>query len=171
MNTLQQFKIESGAERGLRGAAFNVGGMSSMGHSVPFEEPTRDSTAWFNNSLRDPDVWPPPPPRDNDVWHQPTATSARNAKAAATKRAEASKTAAKGSKTATLGRKSARTAKTTTGKPEEKTKEEKLDGEKGEKVEETEKKFDGSGYDGDLVEMLGKLGLQGSLAYLHLVTI
>lgn len=158
MSTLKQFKLDSGAERGIRGTSFNMGGLSP---SIPFEEPTRDPTAWFNNSLRDPDVWPPPPPRDNDIWHQPTATSARNAKAAAAKRAEGNKPGAKNAKTATLGRKTARGNKPGPGKPDagDRPKDEKSEGEKPE--EPAEKRFDGSGYDGDLVEMLGN----GTLLY------
>jgi len=40
--------------------------------SLPFEEPTRDPTAWYGGPPRDPDVWPPPPTRDPDVWPPPT---------------------------------------------------------------------------------------------------
>ncbi|XP_039289494.1 katanin p60 ATPase-containing subunit A-like 1 isoform X2 [Nilaparvata lugens] len=75
MNTLQTYRTDSHTDRPL-------GSILRNNHSgLAFEEPTRDASIWFNNSsIRDPDIWPPPHPheRDPDVWPPPTPVDHRN---------------------------------------------------------------------------------------------
>ncbi|XP_075228319.1 katanin p60 isoform X3 [Lycorma delicatula] len=68
MNSLHMFKTESHTDRPL----------NSVIRPNTFEEPTRDPTIWFG-SPRDPDMWPPPADRDPDVWPPPTPVEHRNA--------------------------------------------------------------------------------------------
>ena len=164
VNTLQLFKIDSNIERGIRGTAFNI-------TNSAFEEPTKDPNAWFNNTLRDPDVWPPPPPRENDIWNSPTIADhrtnshSRNSRTI-DRRSEAQKKNQKSGQMAgkKIDMKSGRTIRSAVKnessdkKNDKKTEKCDKDGKEKEKDEEVvERKFEGSGYDGDLVEMIGKI--------------
>ncbi|KAL0276540.1 UNVERIFIED_CONTAM: hypothetical protein PYX00_004096 [Menopon gallinae] len=163
VNTLQQFKIDSNVDRAINRTHFSIGGL-------PFEEPTRDPNAWFNNTLRDPDVWSPPPPRENDIWQTPISVDHRanaHLKNSRNKK-DQTKVDLKNKKPGLPGKKlevkSARNIKSATKteleKKTDKDKEkkgEKSDKEKEEanpKEEEVERRFEGSGYDSDLIEMI-----------------
>ena len=155
VNTLQQFKIDANVDRSIRGTTFHIG-------ATPFEEPTRDANAWFNNTLRDPDVWPPPPPRENDIWQSPISAEHRITRVSKNvgKRGETAKQGNKNQKANTAGGKKVETKSARGIKSAHKTDDKKDDkGEKcdKEKDEEVERRFDGTGYDSDLVDMLGKL--------------
>ncbi|KAE8751088.1 hypothetical protein FOCC_FOCC002173 [Frankliniella occidentalis] len=165
-NTLQLFRSDSHTDRPL----------ASVIRSQPYEEPTRDAAvSWFNSGPKDPDVWPPPPDRDPDVWPPPTPVEHKNAppikplrggpqrKGAESKRGsvsnQSSKGAVAGKKTnphdskpvkrdgrPVTGRKDSKVRSDTNSPPEEKTEKDKNEVE--------EKKFDGSGPDHELVELL-----------------
>ncbi|KAK6636852.1 hypothetical protein RUM43_010516 [Polyplax serrata] len=166
VNTLQLFKIDANIDRGIRSTAFNIS-------STPFDEPTKDPTAWFNNTLRDPDVWPPPPPRENDMWNSPITADHRNNSHGRTsritdRRGEANKKNQKPTLANKKGDvKSARSVRSATRtdtdnkkgdvnkkseKSDKDTKENKENKDKDEEV--VERKFDGMGYDNDLVDMI-----------------
>lgn len=165
VNTLQQFKIDSNADRAINRTCFSLGGL-------PFEEPTRDPNAWFNNTIRDPDVWSPPPPRENDIWQTPITADHRTSAHLKNSRnkKEQTKIDLKTKKPGIPGKKlevkSARNIKSATRPELEKKtdkeiekKTEKADKEKGEanpKEEEVERKFECSGFDSELVDMIGQ---------------
>ncbi|XP_065343646.1 katanin p60 ATPase-containing subunit A-like 1 [Cloeon dipterum] len=164
-NTLQLFKIDGHLDRPL-------GGSTSYNFSA-FEEPTRD-----------PDVWGPPPPRDPDVWPAPTVvehksgtpvrtirgtkkggndTGSRTGTLRGTRGGSTSANKKDAGKTPTKGKseptpRSARTAKGASDSKDdkEKTDRSEKDGESEGKdePEEEEKRFDPSGYDRELVDML-----------------
>lgn len=132
------------------------------GRSLPtFEEPTRD-----------PDVWPAPPPRDPDVWEPPTVADTRSGPAVRPVRGPrksdanppARGGAARNAKPTTASRKgTGKEGRTKAGKVDYKNvddrpvkknnKKEENDG-GGDGEEGGMPKFDGAGYDTDLVEML-----------------
>ncbi|KAK9499109.1 hypothetical protein O3M35_003616 [Rhynocoris fuscipes] len=62
INTLQMFKRDHSSRP--------VGG-GLRKSPLPFDEPTRDPIMWLGTP-KDPDVWAPPPSRDPDVWPPPT---------------------------------------------------------------------------------------------------
>ncbi|XP_069951599.1 katanin p60 ATPase-containing subunit A-like 1 isoform X2 [Cherax quadricarinatus] len=121
-----------------------------------FEEPTRDPDVWGPPPARDPDVWPPPTPADHNRVTQvkPTRGPRRQDSSKNTATSRTGKPGAKkGAETKTArgrdDKSSDRKAKKDADKKEDK-------GEKGDSraEDEEEKKFDPSGYDRDLVEML-----------------
>ncbi|XP_045604461.1 katanin p60 ATPase-containing subunit A-like 1 isoform X2 [Procambarus clarkii] len=145
-----------------------------------FEEPTRDPDVWGPPPPRDPDVWPPPTPADhNSMANQHHNTPAdpsqqqphrkqRTAQVKPTRgprRQDSSKNTASG-RASKPGTKKSTESKTGRGRDDKSSdRKAKKDGDKkddkGEKAEsragnddEDEKKFDPSGYDRDLVEML-----------------
>ncbi|XP_069695966.1 katanin p60 ATPase-containing subunit A-like 1 [Periplaneta americana] len=154
-NTLQLFRVDTHGDRPLGPAL----------RSQSFEEPTRDATSWFGGPPRDPDVWPPPPPRDPDVWPPPTPVEHKPAPPIKPVRGQIRKNDT--SKPSVRLQRSVNTVKKPdprTNKKEEKPKpvkkedkkednKEKGDKEK-EEIEEEEKRFEGSGYDRDLIDML-----------------
>ncbi|KAG1664024.1 Katanin p60 ATPase-containing subunit A-like 1 [Nymphon striatum] len=119
-----------------------VGGIMMQG----YEEPTRD-----------PDVWGPPPPRDPDVWPAPIPVEHKSGPPVRNNRSNRKDPQAKGHAS-----KSTRTAADARKKPETKgsgKREAKKDGgkkedEKEEKATPEEKKFEGVGYDSELLNML-----------------
>ncbi|XP_021940037.1 katanin p60 ATPase-containing subunit A-like 1 isoform X1 [Zootermopsis nevadensis] len=154
-NTLQLLRVDTHVDRPI-GLALR---------STPFEEPTRDPTAWFGGPPRDPDVWPPPPARDPDVWPPPTPVEHKPAPHIKTVRCQARKndtvkSSARPQRTANTGKKpdpksNKKDDKLKPVKKEDKKEDnkEKSDKEK-EEIEEEERRFEGSGYDRDLIEML-----------------
>ncbi|XP_071438871.1 katanin p60 ATPase-containing subunit A-like 1 [Hetaerina americana] len=175
-STLQLFKGDSHVDRPL--------GPGLGGHSFeePMRDPSTwgmPSHSVFTSSYRDPDVWPPPPPRDPDIWPAPTpvehkATPAIRPLRGGQKKGEAGGRGGGGRGAGRGGQRQAggpstvgRKGESTSARREEKGKaggvkkddgkkddnKEKSDREKEEIVEE-EKRFDPSGYDKDLVDML-----------------
>jgi len=166
INTLQMFKVDANVER-------PIGSQTTARSPLPFEEPTRDPIVWMGTP-KDPDIWASPQIRDPDVWPPPTPVdhkttsnikSARNT----SKRPDTTKPGLKNSKVNTLSRRN--DTKLTNKKNDEKGKviskketngnlnhNEKNDKEKenqeNKDVNNDEKRFDPSGYDHDLVEML-----------------
>ncbi|XP_046985003.1 katanin p60 ATPase-containing subunit A-like 1 [Schistocerca americana] len=146
--------------------------MLSTNESEPYllRSTSDDGRNWPLSLRKDPDVWPPPPPRDPDVWPSPTPVehkmpqstkNIRNAKKDTGRpTARSSKANINTGSSSTLSRKPdtkgvKKDEKTKVGKKDEKKIEnkEKGDNEKEAPVEE-ERKFESSGYDRDLVEML-----------------
>ncbi|XP_071529686.1 katanin p60 ATPase-containing subunit A-like 1 isoform X2 [Panulirus ornatus] len=125
-----------------------------------FEEPTRD-----------PDVWGPPPPRDPDVWPPPTAADHKSVSQVKPTRGPRRQDSSKNPSTGRTGKPGVkkgtdsktgrgrddkstdRKAKKDADKKDEKGSEKGADGRAGNE-DDDEKKFDPSGYDRDLVDML-----------------
>ncbi|XP_063233836.1 katanin p60 ATPase-containing subunit A-like 1 [Bacillus rossius redtenbacheri] len=157
-STLQLFRIDAHVDRPIGQAM----------RSPAFEESPRNPSPWYSSTPRDPDVWPPPPPRDPDVWPPPTPAEH---KASAhvkpirgpVKKTETVKPNLRSQKTNSQTKKveprqANKNDRSRPVKKDEKKEEtkEKTDKEK-EEIEEEEKderKFEGSGYDRDLIEML-----------------
>uniref|UniRef100_A0A023F4Y5 Katanin p60 ATPase-containing subunit A1 n=2 Tax=Triatoma infestans TaxID=30076 RepID=A0A023F4Y5_TRIIF len=163
LNTLHMFKRDHNS-RPLGGGIQRT--------ALPFDEPTRDPIMWLGTP-KDPDVWAPPPARDPDVWPPPTPVDHRTTtnKRAPVKKPEPVRTGMKYSpRNNTLTRRNE--TKAGAKKNDDKTRtlprkenngnannNEKSDKEKDNKDTDTkdileEKRFDPSGYDHDLVEML-----------------
>ncbi|XP_073984631.1 katanin p60 ATPase-containing subunit A-like 1 isoform X2 [Rhodnius prolixus] len=161
LNSLQMFRRDHNSRP--------IGG-SIQRTSLQFDEPTRDPIMWLGTPK---DVWAPPPSRDPDVWPPPTPVDHRTTtnKRAPVKKSETVKTGMKNSpRNNTLTRRNE--TKAGAKKNDEKTRtmprketngnanhNEKIDKEKDNKDTEgkdilEEKRFDPSGYDHDLVEML-----------------
>lgn len=161
MNTLQLFKMDSHPDKPI-----------GLNLACPrFEEPTRDPQLCYGSQPHDPDVWPPPPPREDVNWPMPTAAEHKPVPHVKPLRSLQKKEAPK-----TTGRNprsnqsnpsnisSRRHADNRLVKKDEKgrpkrTDDRKEDKEKGDKdkyeeQEEEEKKFEGTGYDRDLIDML-----------------
>nr|CAD7409256.1 unnamed protein product [Timema poppensis] len=151
-NTLQLFKMDTHIDRPLGPAL----------RSPAYEEPTRD---WYNPTPRDPDVWLPPPPRDPDVWPAPTPVEHKAGPHIKPIKGQAKKpdsvkpgvrpqrsngTGKKQPDTRTQNRKD---DKGKLSKKEDK-KEETKDKNEKEEIEEEEKRYEGSGFDRDLIDML-----------------
>ncbi|XP_063840475.1 katanin p60 ATPase-containing subunit A-like 1 isoform X5 [Scylla paramamosain] len=151
-NTIAMFKADTTSS-----PAFNDRPLATMRISS-FEEPTRD-----------PDVWAPPPPRDPDVWPPPTPADHRSSQVKPTRgprRQEASKstTASRGGGSKAGAKKGGTDAKGRNkdekggkGRKEADKKDDKQGGGAEDNAaggEEEERKFDPSGYDRDLVDML-----------------
>nr|CAD7393793.1 unnamed protein product [Timema cristinae] len=151
-NTLQLFKMDTHIDRPLGPAL----------RSPAYEEPTRD---WYNPTPRDPDVWLPPPPRDPDVWPAPTPVEHKAGPHIKPIKGQAKKpdsvkpgvrpqrsngTGKKQPDTRTQNRKD---DKVKLSKKEDK-KEETKDKNEKEEIEEEEKRYEGSGFDRDLIDML-----------------
>ncbi|XP_042206780.1 katanin p60 ATPase-containing subunit A-like 1 isoform X2 [Homarus americanus] len=124
-----------------------------------FEEPTRDPDVWGPPPGRDPDVWPPPTPADHKSTQvKPTRGPRRQD---SSKNANTGRTGKPGSKKGTdskTGRgrddkSTDRKARKDSDKKDEKGGDKGADG-RGGNEDEDEKKFDPSGYDRDLVDML-----------------
>ncbi|XP_067013451.1 katanin p60 ATPase-containing subunit A-like 1 isoform X2 [Anabrus simplex] len=159
MKTLQLFKIDAHGDRPIGPAM----------RSPVFEEPTRDPAPWYNAAPVDPDVWPPPSPTEDRSWPLPTAAGHKSAPQTKTARGPAKK-AEPNRPTARNQRTTANTANKKVDqrqnkkedrnsrhvKKEEKKEDnkEKTDKEKEDEPEEEERKFEGSGYDRDLIDML-----------------
>lgn len=165
MNTLQMYRTDSHTDRPIG---------SILRNHPTFEEPTRDASIWFNNSIRDPDVWPPPHDRDPDVWPPPTPVDHRNGPSIKQSKGQQKKgdvrTTNRNQKTnnnnsqrnniksgrkdekgrSTLKRDS--TSSNGVNNQEKKDNKEKEEKENQEQVE--EKRFDSAGPDQDLVDML-----------------
>lgn len=153
-NTLQQFKIDANMDRAIRGTSFHIG---STAFEEPTRDPMRDPNAWFNNTLRDPDVWPPPPPRENDIWQSPISADHRINRVSKNVVRNTGKQGSKNQKPNAAGGKKVDVRSARGIKSAHKTDDKKDDkGEKcdKEKDEEVERRFDGTGYDSDLVDML-----------------
>lgn len=142
---------------------------------LPYEEPTRDPVMWLGTPK---DVWAPPPDRDPDVWPPPTPVDHNRTpvnKRLPAKKPDTSKPGAKNAvnKTNTLTRRPDNKImsnkktnekgnnKTTVPKKETNGNTAHTNGDKSDKEKETqenetpeERRFDPSGYDHDLVEML-----------------
>nr|CAD7426227.1 unnamed protein product [Timema monikensis] len=151
-NTLQLFKMDTHIDRPIGPAL----------RSPAYEEPTRD---WYNPTPRDPDVWLPPPPRDPDVWPAPTPVEHKAGPHIKPIKGQAKKpdsvkpgvrpqrsngTGKKQPDTRTQNRKD---DKVKLSKKEDK-KEETKDKNEKEEIEEEEKRYEGSGFDRDLIDML-----------------
>ncbi|GLH05023.1 Spastin [Gryllus bimaculatus] len=159
MNTLQLFKVDSHPDK-------------PVGFSLArFEEPTRDPQLCYGAASHDPDVWPPPPPREDVNWPLPTSAehkSIPHVKPLRSLQKKDTKPAARNQRStnsnATINSRRVVDSKQTkkqedrtkqTKRPEEKKEEkEKADKEKEDEPEEEEKRFEGSGYDRDLIDML-----------------
>ncbi|XP_054270368.1 katanin p60 ATPase-containing subunit A-like 1 [Macrosteles quadrilineatus] len=166
-NTLQMFRLGTQIDR-------PIGTMLRNSNTQFLEEPTRDAALWFGTP-KDPDIWPPPD-RDPDVWPPPTPADHRGNLPVKPSRNQQKKTDTKSAnrnqKTSTLTRKndaksgvrrsvdprapSAAVKKENNGNNV--TNNEKQDKEKEDKdnkeAQPEERKFDPSGYDHDLCEML-----------------
>ncbi|XP_033607931.1 katanin p60 ATPase-containing subunit A-like 1 [Cryptotermes secundus] len=134
--------------------------------SLSFEEPTRDPTTWCGGPPRAPDVWLPPPDRDPDDWPPPTPVEHKPVPQIKTLRSprasknEIAKPNARSQRTAVTGKRpdpraAKKDEKSKPMKKEDKKEDnkEKSDKEK-EEFEEAEKRFEGSWYDRDLIDML-----------------
>lgn len=164
VNTLQLFKMGTNVDRGIRGTAFNTS-------NVQFEELEKDPTAWFNNTLRDPDVWPPPPPRENDSWKSPITADHGYNSSRGTRTLDRKRGTKINQKPGTIGKKvdikSGKPVKSGTKNESDKKsdkKSEKCDKDSKEQEnnkddEVVERKFECSGYDSDLVEMIGMINI------------
>lgn len=136
---------------------------------LPYDEPTRDPISWLGTPK---DVWAPPPDRDPDVWPPPTPVDHRTTinKRGPVRKPEPTKPGAKNTKTNIVTRKNDNkfSNKKTNEKgskpgPKKETNgNTHTNGDKSDKEKDNqenndapeEKRFDPSGYDHDLVEML-----------------
>lgn len=151
-NTITIFKADTTSAP----AAFADRPIGTSLRPSSFEEPTRD-----------PDVWAPPPPRDPDVWPPPTPADHRSSQVKPTRgprRPEGSKGGASSTKGGG-GKGGARKGADSKGKKEEKggkgrreAKEDKGDAgntnDNSPPNDDDERKFDPTGYDRDLVDIL-----------------
>lgn len=123
-----------------------------------FEEPTRDPDVWGPPPPRDPDVWPPPTPADHKS--SPQVKPTRGPKKQDTKNTGPTRGTKAGQKKGadTKGRGRDDKSSDRKTKKDADKKEEKGGGGKeenrGGNEEDDEKKFDPSGYDRDLVDMI-----------------
>ncbi|XP_031838408.1 katanin p60 isoform X2 [Nomia melanderi] len=136
-NTLQLFKVETHGER-LFGTS-----------CLSFEEPTRDPTLWtYNNSDTS---WSQAPVRDPDVWPPLTPTEQKNIRPLKNQPKQQNRTSIR--KSVATGKKPdtktvKRDDKKMPRKDDEKSENEKVD------IEVEERKFEPSGNDRDLVDLL-----------------
>lgn len=167
MNILQLFRVDTHIDRAI-GSVLRTPNV--------FEEPTRDATMWFG-SPKDPDVWPPPPNRDPDVWPPPSPADHRTSHQIKPVRGQQKKTDTsrggnRGQRPTNTGNrkldvksavkkgddksKTSNKKENTNGSINNQEKQDNKEKEKDDNTESTpeEKRFDPSGYDHDLVDML-----------------
>lgn len=147
VSTLQAFKGDTHNDRPI------------TTRMLSFEEPTRDPDVWAPPpSSRDPDVWPPPTAVEHRPAPQvkPVRGPKRNEPAKPTSNRGQNRSSADNTKKKGGASSAESKSKSKDDKPDKKVgkKGEKDKEEKKEKPEDEEKKFDGEGYDRELLDML-----------------
>ncbi|XP_023213591.1 katanin p60 ATPase-containing subunit A-like 1 [Centruroides sculpturatus] len=122
-----------------------------------YDDPSIDPDMWAPPINRDPDVWPPPTPVEHKPGPPIRPTRPRRSEAA---RPSGGNKAGNVNNRAASDKSNKRATNEKAGKKEEKTKKGGKGEESSKEEKEEERKFDGSGYDRDLVEMLERDILQ-----------